>query len=140
MNVALESRYKPDDAIDLPQRGTDEPYRLYASVIDRYQAMEGYRHINVRGELNKMSVWLMANPSKRKSNTRRFVANWLNKAASIAATAPKNHQDRTAAASSAHRERVQAQAREERAKGTAAEETGRAALAEAMRVLRGSPA
>jgi predicted phage replisome organizer len=38
---------------------------------------EVYPACNVERELSKMAEWLMANPTKRKSNYRRFITNWL---------------------------------------------------------------
>jgi hypothetical protein len=37
-----------------------------------------YAPLNVRGELDKMKLWLDANPRRRKKNYQRFVVNWLN--------------------------------------------------------------
>ena len=40
-----------------------------------------YAPLNVAGELDKMKLWLDANPRRaRKKNFNRFVINWLNKA------------------------------------------------------------
>lgn len=38
-----------------------------------------YHPLNVRGELDKMVLWLDANPRRRKRRYERFVVNWLNK-------------------------------------------------------------
>lgn len=38
-----------------------------------------YNPLNVRGELDKMKLWLDANPRRRKKSYQRFVINWLNK-------------------------------------------------------------
>ena len=37
-----------------------------------------YGEKTVREELNKMYVWLLADPRRRKKNYRRFIVNWLN--------------------------------------------------------------
>lgn len=40
-----------------------------------------YAPLNVAGEIEKMQLWLSANPKRaRKKNWARFVINWLNKA------------------------------------------------------------
>jgi hypothetical protein len=39
-----------------------------------------YAPLNVMGELEKMKLWLDANPRRRKKRYERFVINWLNKA------------------------------------------------------------
>lgn len=38
---------------------------------------EAYPACDVNAELLKMREWLLANPSKKKSNYRRFITNWL---------------------------------------------------------------
>lgn len=38
-----------------------------------------YAPLNVLGELQKMKLWLDANPKRRKKAYQRFVINWLNK-------------------------------------------------------------
>ena len=51
-----------------------------------------YRGLNLQKEFAKMSLWLQANPKRRKSRAgcMRFIVNWLNKAQpEIAATLPK---------------------------------------------------
>lgn len=42
-----------------------------------------YNPLNVRGELDKMKLWLDANPRRRKKSYQRFVINWLNKESAI---------------------------------------------------------
>ncbi|EHO40386.1 hypothetical protein Calab_1512 [Caldithrix abyssi DSM 13497] len=37
-----------------------------------------YGEKELRQELNKMYVWLLADPRRRKKNYRRFIVNWLN--------------------------------------------------------------
>lgn len=40
-----------------------------------------YAPLNVAGEIEKMQLWLSANPKRaKKKNWARFVINWLNKA------------------------------------------------------------
>lgn len=41
---------------------------------------EAYQGVNVEVELKKMKEWLIANPSRRYTNYRRFIVNWLSKA------------------------------------------------------------
>ena len=51
-----------------------------------------YRGISLQKEFAKMSIWLKANPKRRKSRAgcMRFIVNWLNKAQpEIAADLPK---------------------------------------------------
>lgn len=47
-------------------------------LIDEWE--KTYSPLNVAGELEKMVLWLDANPKRRKKNYNRFVINWLNKA------------------------------------------------------------
>lgn len=37
-----------------------------------------YGEKELRQELNKMYVWLLADPRRRKKNYRRFIVNWMN--------------------------------------------------------------
>lgn len=41
---------------------------------------EAYSKLDIDNELKKMRIWLDSNPSKRKSNYKRFINNWLNNA------------------------------------------------------------
>lgn len=41
---------------------------------------QAYSPLNVAGELQKMKLWLDANPKRHKRNYQRFIVNWLNKA------------------------------------------------------------
>ena len=38
-----------------------------------------YPGVPVEVELQKMNVWMWANPARRKKNTKRFICNWLSK-------------------------------------------------------------
>ena len=38
-----------------------------------------YGYENLRQELNKMHIWLKANPHRAKKNYRRFIVNWMNR-------------------------------------------------------------
>lgn len=53
----------------------------YFRIDETYLAEweRAYWPLNVRGELEKMILWLTANPRRRKKNYQRFVVNWLNK-------------------------------------------------------------
>lgn len=44
------------------------------------QLQKDYPKIDVRNELSKMRNWLEANPRQRKTDVRRFIINWLNRA------------------------------------------------------------
>lgn len=61
-----------------------------------------YTHIDVRAEVEKMALWLEANPKRRKRDTKRFLINWLSKADEKAPTHPVT-------ASRAYAQRVQAE-------------------------------
>ncbi len=40
-----------------------------------------YPNVPIEKELRKMRAWVMANPDRLKKNWKRFMVNWLNKAA-----------------------------------------------------------
>jgi hypothetical protein len=40
---------------------------------------EAFPGVPIRVELQKMTVWLWANPHKRYKNYKRFIVNWLTK-------------------------------------------------------------
>lgn len=44
---------------------------------DKQTWKEAYPACNITTELKRMEVWLVANPTKRKKNYRRFITNWL---------------------------------------------------------------
>lgn len=47
------------------------------SAEDKEKWSKAYPALNINQELLKMEVWVIANPKNRKSNWRRFIANWL---------------------------------------------------------------
>jgi hypothetical protein len=76
--VVYDERFKPTDCIDLPQKGTEEPYRVYGSVIESYQTW--YPGVSVRQEIGLIQAWLTSNPEKQQDDTRGYVLRWLKKA------------------------------------------------------------
>lgn len=117
-----------EGGIDLPERGGT--HRVQSWEIEGWQKSEAWGHVNVRGELQKMQAWLMTHPKQQKQATRRFVVAWLNKAAEGKVGVDSS------VAQTAYRDRVQRAHREEMSKPAARPEVARAALAEAMRILR----
>jgi len=125
INVAI-----PENGILLPTKDGSGHW-VSNQEIREWQGLAPYRRLDVMAEVTKMKLWLDANPSKRKSNTRRFVIAWLNKASNL----PGNPGETTARAAAGHRERIQAEAQVERSKPVAAGEVARKALAEALAML-----
>lgn len=41
--------------------------------------LKSYDEKILRQELNKMVIWLKADPKRRKKNYRKFVVNWMNR-------------------------------------------------------------
>ena len=85
-----------------------------------------YPGIDVEQEVGKMVTWLQANPRSRKTNTHRFVVNWLSRANETKPSVP---------VASAYRDAVQKKHRAEMAKPEADPEVARQALSEAMQIL-----
>lgn len=52
---------------------------------DKSEWAKAFPAVVIDQELAKMSAWLKANPSNRKSNFRRFITNWLTRAQDRAA-------------------------------------------------------
>lgn len=48
-------------------------------IEDKAGWKDAYPAVDIDQELRKMREWLLANPSKRKSNYRRMIVNWLSK-------------------------------------------------------------
>ena len=58
--------------------GSDCPTgRFDVDKAIRMQWLEAYPAIQVGTELEKAAAWVMANPTKRKKNWRRFLNNWM---------------------------------------------------------------
>lgn len=72
---------KADIFIELPAIGTpSQPKKSHKVTIDelkQYQSI--YPAVDVEQELRQMALWLDANPSRKKSNTKAFIINWLKK-------------------------------------------------------------
>lgn len=116
-------------AIDLPEKGGGV-HRVHSWEIEAWQKSEAWGKVNVRGELEKMRTWLLENPAKRKIKTRVFVISWMNRAADRPGRIDPS------VGQTAYRDRVQRAHHEEMRKPAARAEVARAALAEAMRILR----
>lgn len=54
------------------------------------ELQQTYEPLNVAAELQKMKLWLDANPRRRKKNYNRFVIGWLNKVHAKVAVAQVN--------------------------------------------------
>ena len=52
---------------------------------------KAYPLCDIQSELNKAASWLVANPTKRKSNYNRFMNNWLSRAHERKEQLPKNN-------------------------------------------------
>jgi len=65
------------DDITLPTKSS-LPYTVTQKYYEELQ--RDYPQINVLHNLKMMRNWLEVNPKKRKSNTTRFIINWLNRA------------------------------------------------------------
>ena len=87
-----------------------------------------YPNLDVEQEVGKMLQWLKANPKSRKTNTHRFVVNWLSKSSDAKPNQTTPH-------SVAYRAAVQQKHREEMAKPDADPEIARAALRESLALL-----
>lgn len=48
-------------------------------IEDKSGWKDAYPAVDIESELRKMREWLLANPSKRKSNYRKFINNWLSR-------------------------------------------------------------
>lgn len=104
-------------------------FLVHGWEIEAWQKSESWGGLNVRAELQKMQAWLETNPKQRKVHTKRFVVQWMNRAASL----PQRTD--TSAAHAAYRDRVQAAHRAEMQKPAASPEVARRALAEARKIL-----
>jgi hypothetical protein len=49
------------------------------SYEDLQRWADTYPAVNIAGEIKKAAEWLRSNPSKRKSNYRRFLTNWFSR-------------------------------------------------------------
>ena len=108
----------------LPEKGGKE---FYVSAEDVTGWQRVYPNVIVESEIAKMQQWLLANPRSQKSNTRRFVINWLTRCEETKKPSPSP--------STYHRAAVQTKAKAERALPAADPEVARKALAESMAML-----
>lgn len=67
--------------IELPAIGTpskpERTHKVTEQDVEKYH--ETYPAVDIEQELRQMAMWLEANPSRKKSNTRAFIVNWLKK-------------------------------------------------------------
>lgn len=79
--IETAATQKADIFIELPAIGTpSQPKKSHKVTIDdlkQYQSI--YPAVDVEQELRQMALWLDANPSRKKSNTKAFIINWLKK-------------------------------------------------------------
>jgi hypothetical protein len=68
--------------IELPAIGSPsqpkKTHKVTEQDVEKYH--EIYPAVDIRQELRQMAMWLEANPSRKKSNTKAFIVNWLKKA------------------------------------------------------------
>ena len=107
----------------LPEKGGTE-FHVSAEDVTGWQRV--YTNVIVESELAKMQQWLIANPKSQKTNTRRFITNWLARCEETKKPSPS---------ASTYRAAVQAKSRAERALPAADPETARRALQESMALL-----
>ena len=71
----------PQIFIELPAIGSPsqpkKTHKVTTEDLDKYHTT--YPAVDVEQELRQMAMWLEANPSRKKSNTRAFIVNWLKK-------------------------------------------------------------
>ena len=107
----------------LPEKGGKE---FYVSDEDVTGWQQVYKHVIVESEIAKAQQWLLANPKSLKSNTRRFLVNWLARCEETKKPSPSP---------STYRAAVQTKAKAERALPAADPDVARKALAESMAML-----
>lgn len=81
--ASVETESSPSPVfIELPAIGSpSQPKKVHKVTtedLDKYHTT--YPAVDVEQELRQMAMWLEANPSRKKSNTRAFIVNWLKKA------------------------------------------------------------
>ncbi len=78
--------------IELPAIGTpSKPERIHkVTEKDLTTYEQTYPAVDVKQELRQMGMWLEANPSRKKSNTKAFIINWLKKSQDRAASPNTN--------------------------------------------------
>lgn len=89
-------------SLSLRKEGKKEETSIYFDFIERRffnikiedmaSWRDAYPAVDIEQELKKTREWLLANPSKRKSNYRRFIVNWLSKTQDKGGT-KSNYQD-----------------------------------------------
>jgi len=52
---------------------------LYITIEDKAGWRDAFPAVDVEQELRGMREWLLSNPTKRKSNYRKFITNWLSR-------------------------------------------------------------
>jgi hypothetical protein len=57
----------------------DERKFLYITIEDKAGWFDAYPACDIDQELREMREWLLANPTKKKSNYRKFITNWLSR-------------------------------------------------------------
>lgn len=80
--ASVETEASPSPVfIELPAIGSpSQPKKVHKVTnedLDKYHTT--YPAVDVEQELRQMAMWLEANPSRKKSNTRAFIVNWLKK-------------------------------------------------------------
>ena len=57
----------------------DERKFLHITIEDKSGWFDAYPACDIDQELREMREWLLANPTKKKSNYRKFITNWLSR-------------------------------------------------------------
>ena len=81
-SASIETAASPSPVfIELPAIGTPKkPERIHkVTEADVALYQQTYTSVDVKQELRQMAMWLEAKPSRKKSNTRAFIVNWLKK-------------------------------------------------------------
>jgi len=78
--VSSEISLSTSDLIaTLPTNKKDELFSIVKSDVELW--IDTYQNVDVIQELKKIKAWLIANPTKRKTNTgmKRFINSWLSR-------------------------------------------------------------
>ncbi len=87
-SASIETAASPSPVfIKLPAVGTPKkPQKMHNVTEKDLETYEiTYPAVDVRQELRQMRMWLEANPTRKKSNTKAFIINWLKKSQDRAA-------------------------------------------------------
>lgn len=72
-NININTKPMPKFSFTLEEGFVGIPYE------DMQRWAETYPAVNIAGEIKKAAEWMRSNPTKRKSNYRRFLTNWFSR-------------------------------------------------------------